>query len=101
LGRRPRFAALYYVTVPALLTLPLLPLSSNPDRLDFWDGVQLSPLPALWALWVPMPQVYLGRQALDLATACLATWLGLTCLAWALLMARQTWLRHRQARREG
>ncbi len=99
-GRRPRFAALYYVAVPALLALPLLPLSSDPERLGFWDGVQLSPLPAVWALWTPMPPVALGDLTLDLATACLVTWLGLAGVLWILLAVRQSWSRRGRIRRQ-
>ncbi len=99
-GGRPRFAALYYVLLPALLVLPTLPLASDPDRLGFWSGAQVSPLPALWALWTQMPMVDLLGLSLDLGTACLLSWTGLASLLLALLTVRRAWLRRRQSRQE-
>ncbi len=90
LGGRPRFAALYYSLLSAILVLPTLPLAAEPSAPSFWLGLQISPLPAVWSLWDDMPQVHLAGLELDLPSACMLCWLGLAALVGALRLWRRT-----------
>ena len=89
LGGRPRFATLYYTLLPAVLVLPLLSLASEDSAPTLWTGIQVSPLPAIWALWDDTPEVLPDSWSVSLPAACLFSWFGLAALLGALRALRR------------
>lgn len=95
LGERVKFAVIYYLLLPALLLLPMLPLSTTDGQVNFLMGVQLSPYPGLWSLWTSTPEVDLLGTPMVLASATVLSYLALAVALLGLAILRRTLRRKR------
>lgn len=96
-NERLKFAVIYYLLLPALLLLPMLPLAGADGSVDFVMGVQMSPFPGMWSLWDEAPEVHMLDIPMVLASATVLSYLGLSVVLLVLVALRRLLQRRKAA----